>query len=366
MASSIAEYKAYAAELYDVETRPTKVAEALKTLGAEKVLSKVGLINGKAEKVVTTLAAMSTVAGLLEKKDEAMEVAAPYIAKAKDAEGRKEIVEEVKALPIVITASEKLNEKVVEPVSARISAGKEYAAPYVASAKEYADPYVAKMVELRNSERVESMVTAFQQAREHPAEKMSELKAQAVDLIKYETLAEYRDYVTSAEFQADTIQLVKVDLPAIAASAAKRGAENLKATATTVTEEMNAYSAMYSEKIAALVPTEAERKILAEKLKEAATTLLEELKEELSSGVEHVKTEGFSLEDTVERLTRVVAIIDKTLVQPIKEKVKSPPAEEAEDEAAEAMTEGDDAEMHDANEEVEGCDFDSPEKVVMA
>merc|ERR1719482_2387814 len=149
-----------------------------------------------------------------------------------------------------------INEKVVEPVSAKIAAGKEFAAPYVTSAKEYTDPYVAKLTELRNSERVESMISAFQQAREHPAEKVDELRAKAVDLIKYESLVSYRDHVLSPEFQADTIQLVKVDLPAIAASAAKRGAEGVKATATTMKEEVD----KYSEKIAALVPSEVEIK----------------------------------------------------------------------------------------------------------
>merc|ERR1719258_89096 len=179
---------------------------------------------------------MTTVAGLLEKKDAAMEIAAPYIAKARDAEGRKELAEEIVATETFQSGKALLNEKVVEPVSARISASKEYAAPYV-----------AKLAELRNSERVESMIVAFQQAREHPAEKVGELRAKAVDLIKYENIRAYRDHVMSAEFQADTIQLVKVDLPAIAASAAKRGAENVKATATTMKEEVD----KYSEKIAA-------------------------------------------------------------------------------------------------------------------
>merc|ERR1719408_924916 len=149
-----------------------------------------------------------------------------------------------------------ITENVVEPVSAKLAAGKEFAAPYVASAKEKIDPYVAKLTELRNSERVESMIAAFQQAREHPAEKVGELRAKAVDLIKYESLVSYRDHVLSAEFQADTIQLVKVDLPAIAASAAKRGAEGVKATATTMREEMD----KYSEKMRGLVPTESELK----------------------------------------------------------------------------------------------------------
>merc|ERR1719408_231636 len=135
-----------------------------------------------------------------------------------------------------------ITENVVEPVSAKLAAGKEFAAPYVASAKEKIDPYVAKLTELRNSERVESMIAAFQQAREHPAEKVDELRAKAVDLIKYESLVSYREHVMSPEFQADTIQLVKVDLPAIAKTAASTGAEKVKAKATALMEEVDYYS----------------------------------------------------------------------------------------------------------------------------
>ena len=38
---------------------------------------------------------------------------------------------------------------------------------------------------------------------------------------------------------------------------------------------------------------------------------------ELASGVEHVKAEGFSLEDTIERLKRVVGLVDKMVVSPL-------------------------------------------------
>ena len=60
-----------------------------------------------------------------------------------------------------------LNEKVVEPVTAKIEKGKELAAPYIEKGKELADPYVTKLAELRKSERVESMIAAFQQVRTH-------------------------------------------------------------------------------------------------------------------------------------------------------------------------------------------------------
>ena len=47
----------------------------------------------------------------------------------------------------------------------------------------------------RKSERVEKMIAAFQAAREHPAEKVAELKEKVVDLIKYENLKVYREHV---------------------------------------------------------------------------------------------------------------------------------------------------------------------------
>ena len=192
VALALADVRAYATELYDVETRPALVASALRL-----AVSKVGidLADGKnAEKIISAVGEMTTVAGLLENKKAAMEIAAPYIAKARDADGRKELAEELAATQIVQEGKAMLSVKVVEPVSARISAGKELAAPYVSSgkeyvssakeygtarisagkemaapyvssAKEYAAPYASKLTELRNSERVESMITAFQEVR---------------------------------------------------------------------------------------------------------------------------------------------------------------------------------------------------------
>lgn len=324
---ALAEMRAYASELYDNEKRPALVEKALRLAGAEAALNKIGVVNGSADKVVTAVAAMTTVAGLLEKKAAAIEIAAPYIAKARDADGRKELRDEIVSLEIVQDGKTYVQEKVVEPISARLDKSKELAAPYVASAKEYADPYVAKLAELRKSERVESMVAAFQQAREHPAEKAAELRATAVDLISYDNLRTYRDHVMSAEFQADTIQLVKVDLPAIVASAAERGASGVKSTASTMKEEMDKYSAQ----IAALVPSEGEVRIVAEKVKATGSELLIELQAELASGVDHVKAEGFSLADTIERLKRVVSLVEKMVVVPLIKTVKDDEAGEAAD-----------------------------------
>ena len=151
--------RTFATELYDVETRPKKVADTLLSLGADKVLSKVGLVDGDADKLVTAVASMTTISGLIEKKESAMKLAAPYIAKVRDADGRKELAEEL------LAAQQSGQAILTDKVNGAVTKSKELAAPYVAEAKKYTDPYAAKLAELRNSERVESMITAFQEAR---------------------------------------------------------------------------------------------------------------------------------------------------------------------------------------------------------
>lgn len=165
--TSIADATQMLKDLYnDTETRPQKVAEALHTAGLATVLQKAGL-NVSADKVVDALASMTTIEGFVEKKNAAKDIAGEYIAKARDTDGRKEIVEEIAATETYQTAKATITEKVVEPVSAKINAGKELAAPYVASAKEMSDPYVAKLAELRKSERVEAMISAFNEVGTH-------------------------------------------------------------------------------------------------------------------------------------------------------------------------------------------------------
>jgi len=125
------------------------------------------------------------------------------------------------------------------------------------------------------------------QAREHPAEKVGELRAKAVDLIKYEKLKEYRTHVLSAEFQADTIQLVK-DMPAITKSAAMRGADTVKVTAASFKEEMM----QLSDKVKAKVPSEVEIKLAAAKVKETTVALLAELKVRLAPAAHGAEAMG--------------------------------------------------------------------------
>jgi hypothetical protein len=255
---------------------------------------------------------MTTLSGLREKKVVLSELAAPYIEKAGCAEGRQELFAETRtyALPYA--------EKVLEPLEAKLAAGKDLAAPYISSVKESSAPYVAKIDSFRRSERVEAMVAAFQEARAHPVEKVGELKKTAVDLIKYEAIKSYRDHVMSPEFQADTTRLVKVDLPAVAAAAAKRGAETVKAKATSLVEEIESIKAKANEvvKQGYEMANEVELESLRAKVAIASAALLTELQE----GVAHMKLEGFSLADLVERLKRVGAVFNAPMaVEGVKE-----------------------------------------------
>ena len=77
----------------------------------------------------------------------------------RDADGRKELAEEL------LAAQQSGQAILTDKVNGAVTKSKELAAPYVAEAKKYTDPYAAKLAELRNSERVESMITAFQEAR---------------------------------------------------------------------------------------------------------------------------------------------------------------------------------------------------------
>lgn len=402
------------AALWDENTRPKLVADTLITLGAEKLLAKVGLNDS----VIAGVASMTTISGLKEKKAELTEIAAPYVEKAYTKDGRKEIIDELAATPLALSVKAKAEEK--------LEAGKAYAAPYIASVKETSAPYVAKLDEIRRSERVEAMVAAFQEAREHPTEKVAELRSAAVDLIKYENIKAYREHVMSAEFQADTARLVQVDLPELA----KKGTETVKAKALALSTEIDEYKTMamalamskyelsmekvaelkekvptkeelkekYDAKMAELkenmptkeelkakvaelkekvptkeeikakvaelkekvptkeelkemyeakfaelkekVPTKEELEAMRVALKEKCTALAVELQAELAaelkSGVEQYKTEGLSMADTLERMKRVMAVVDKLLVSPIKSLVKpeETEAEEASDGAS--------------------------------
>lgn len=316
-----------AIDLYnDVEKRPEKVAALLAKYGADKVLARLGVTDAKnQERIVHEISQMTTISGLREKKVVLSELAAPYIEKAGCVEGRQELFAETRAYALPYA------EKVLEPIEAKLAAGKDFAAPYISSVKESSAPYVAKLDSFRRSERVEAMVAAFQEARAHPIEKVGELKKTAVDLIKYENIKSYRDHVMSPEFQADTTRLVKVELPAVAAAAAKRGVETVKAKATSLAEEIESIKAKAKEvvKHGYEMANDVELESLRVKVAITSTALLAELQE----GMAHIKLEGFSLVDLVERLKRVVAMFSAP------EALKEEEAEqEAEQEAEECAT----------------------------
>ena len=338
-ALSVTDVRTTVQQLYDPQSRPEVVKSGLAYVGATAILAKVGILNGSAEKVVDHVAAMTTVAGLKKEVAEGYQIAAPYIAKARDADGRKELVQEV--------ASAKLVQDVLKPLGDKVNAGKEYAAPYVASVKEKSAPYVEKLEveykKIRRSERVEAMVSAFHEAREHPAEKVGELRSMAVDLIKYENLRSYRDHVMSAEFQADTARLLKHDLPELA----KRGAETVKTKATVLATELDAYKAqaklaastMYEEK----VPSKEELKAMGEKVKATTLTLVAELQavlaEEIASGVSVAKADGFSVTDVLDRLKRVYGVVETIVITPLVTSAKgvgadAPAADDSADDSA--------------------------------
>ena len=87
----------------------------------------------------------------------------------------------------------------------------------------------------------------FEQVRERPADVARELKTQTIDLIKYEKLGEYRAYVCSEHFVADTRRLVKEDLPSLAKEATRLGAHGVKAGAELMKEELAAAAAIAAE-----------------------------------------------------------------------------------------------------------------------
>lgn len=353
--SAFTSVKTTVGELYDPSTRPELVKGAINYIQVPALLGKFGIVNGSAEKVVDVVAQMTTVQGLKEKTIEGYTVAKPYIAKARDPEGRKEIAVEIGAVKLVNDVKGKIDEKVLTPVgntvtagkeyvgdkvsgvqeyaTEKVNAGKEYVAPYVLAAKVKSAPYVEtakeKYEKVRRSERVEAMITAFQEAREHPAEKVGELRSKAVDLIKYENLRSYRDHVMSAEFQADTARLIKHDLPALAMS----GVEGVKSKAANLAADLDAYkekakagaSTVYHEK----VPSTEDLKAAGAKVKETTLTLVTELQSviaaEAKSGYATVKTDGFSLTDVVERLKRVYGVVDSIVVTPLITHVKGSP-----------------------------------------
>jgi len=204
------------------EARPEMVKSVADKIGMEKVLG---------EKVIERVATWSTRAGIVSQFAEVKEVVTPYAEMDK-----KELVKEGAAL---------VNEKIIQPVKEKATP---YVAPHVEHVKEVVAPYIQKGVETKDAvfkdERVQKAVAdlkdKFSAVRERPADVARELGAKAVDLIKYEKVTEYREYVCSEQFVSDTTKLVKEDLPQLAKDAAVKGQAAVQATATVLTAELDA------------------------------------------------------------------------------------------------------------------------------
>lgn len=307
-----ASVKEITSQLYDAETRPGLVA---------KGLSKISLIEKYLDtKAVEYVASLSTIDGILECKRTATDLAAPYIAKACDKDGRKELF---------IEASELATEKIYEPT-------KQYAAPYVAQSTEYLDtkvlqpidsrviqptkefaaPYIAmvssKKQEMMTNKKFERAVEAVQYAREHPTDVATDLKMKAIDLLKYDDLASYRDYVMSEEFAADTLRLIKVELPTIAADASSRGMTTLRVSAANLAVEIDSKREKLVESLleGAKMTVELAKAVDVEGLKARTKALLVELKLEITSGVAAVQADGFSREEAIARIQKIYLMLE--------------------------------------------------------
>lgn len=119
-----------------------------------------------------------------------------------------------------------------------MSPAKKKAAPYIQKLADKRAAIVEKKDALLADKRLVRAMEALKEAREHPKETAASLKASALDLIKYEKLAEYREYVQSEAFAVDTRRMVQEDLPALVRSAAENGMTTLQAKASALSAEI--------------------------------------------------------------------------------------------------------------------------------
>ena len=201
-------------------------------------------------KEIERLAGWSTRAGLTTEIAGVKEVAAPYMEM-----NTKELVLEGAKLVKMggVEGAKLVNASILQPSYARVDEG--LLQPAKARATPYVAPYIARgldtkdavMSDVRVQKAVASLKGKFEQVRERPADVARDLKTQTIDLIKYEKLGEYRAYVCSEHFVADTRRLVKDDLPALAKEATRLGAHGVKAGAELMKDELAAASAAATE-----------------------------------------------------------------------------------------------------------------------
>ncbi|EOD08558.1 hypothetical protein EMIHUDRAFT_465517 [Emiliania huxleyi CCMP1516] len=75
-------------------------------------------------------------------------------------------------------------------------------------------------------------------ARAHPVATAEALRETACDLLQYEKLVAYREYVLSDAFARDTRRLVQEDLPSLARGAAQHSLDRLHAATAALSEEL--------------------------------------------------------------------------------------------------------------------------------
>ncbi len=258
----------------------------------------------------------------------------------------------------VIATRDSVKEKVAARLAPRLDVAKEYAAPYLAKLE-------SKRDELTGSKRYEQAMAALSRAREHPAEVAGELRSKAVDLIAYENLKTYRDHVLSEEFQArapadrrpptarrpctrpapraqlgvtrpprplpcnppqaDTVRLVKVELPALAATAATRARDTaaampaaLRTRASSLATELETTRQKMSGFVSSgyEIASSLELETLRTSLATTSGLLLAEVTAEATDGYKSIRADGFSIADTLGRLRRIAAAVDKIVITP--------------------------------------------------
>lgn len=238
------------------------------------------------------VASLTTVQALMEKGAELQEIATPYLDKAKHADGRAELFtlanENVvkpgyeAAAPYVQPYVESANTKIVQPT-------RQLAAPYVANAKK--------------------AFASLQHVRAHPREAADELKSTAIDLIKYDRIVAYREYVLSDHFMADTVKLIKTS-PSMARDMASRSVERMHAEAVKLGVEVQAKRE--SLKGAWKKGYEIGRSVELDHLRLRARALVAEMQATIVSGVHFAsaKTAGANalMHDMIASLTKVFGL----------------------------------------------------------
>ncbi|KAG8469205.1 hypothetical protein KFE25_007723 [Diacronema lutheri] len=287
-------------ELYDTRTRPSLVYKTLLRFGAEKYLDP---------KQIEMISKLTTVQALMDKSVEIQQVATPYIKKATHADGRKELA---------VLANDNIVKPTFDVASAR-------AKPYVSKANEViiqpARERVAPLVDVleRNrlaivgSPRFKRALEGVNKARAHPIETAQELRSNVIDLIKYDNLVSYREYVLSPEFQADTLKLLKEDLPMIAREAARRGYGLLHSSSVALSDELHAKRAALADAWKHGFQM-GHSSVELQKLRDTALKLVDQLKAKLLTTAEKVQAKGseltteYHVREAIERITKIFGL----------------------------------------------------------